>query len=382
LREADQSGAPSRKVTMTTALKLDLEAALQALKEHGEDNDHADYGDWEGRFHEEFAKLVDIDGRLIEKNLQQFRGRCIYVSDQPNLMVRRYGSDHAIWRLFIHLLYLVQGGRRTGVKETFVTFRVLENKGYLNLLAKYPNSDVGKPFNIRYRGYRFTNRYLRHIYILGMFNEHVAPILSAEPIVLDIGCSYGLFSSLVKKEHPGSRHVLVDLPGQLLLAHYYLGTLFPDARIAGFKDVCGVEKVDRSFIEKYDFVLLPTTMYGKLTRGAVDLVANFVSFAEMPREWVTRYFDSAPVRSAAVLFTINRYDSYPTYTNSITVLDYPFSRYETIYMRTCPILRVRFEGRAFFGTRKIRYPSELFQFVGRLRDLREGVHSDRLPSAD
>lgn len=353
---------------MHAELKSRMEESLQALKEHDRRTEHADYGDWEERFHKEFARLVDEHGRLIVKNLQQFRGQSIYVADQPSLKFRNYHSDHPMWRIFIKLLYMISGGRKAGIKETFVTFRVLQDKSYLNLLAKYPNLDVGKPFNIRYGGYQFTNRYLRHIYILGMFNEHVAPILPTEPTVLDIGCSYGLFSSFVKRENPGSRHVLVDMPGQLLLAHYFLRTLFPDAKIADFKDVCTVEKVDREFIEKYDFVLLPTTMYDKLTGGSIDLVANFVSFAEMSPEWFAKYFNSAPVTSAPFLYTINRYDSHPTYHNKITVLDYPFDRYETIYMRTCPILRWYFIGYAFFWCRKVRYPSDFFQFLGRQRD--------------
>ena len=348
---------------MYADLRPRLEKSLRALEGY-EGEGRIDYGDW-NKFQTEFIDVLDKHGRLIDKNLQSFRGLSIGVWDEPRIPIRHYHIDHPLWRIFLLLVYTVWGSKRGTIREAFEHFRVLEDNGYLNLLAKYPSPDVGKPFNIRYRGYRFTNRYLRQIYLLGMFNEHVAPLLSAGPTILDIGCSYGLFSSLVKQEKPDSRHVLVDTPVPLLLAHYYLKTLFPDARIADFKDVAAVEKVDRKFIENYDFVLLPASMYEKLTSGAIDLVTNFVSFAEMSREWFTKYFDSAPVRSAPFLFTVNRYDSHPTYSNKITVLDYPFDRYETIYMRTCPILLWRFEGYSFFLCRKVRLPSELFQFVGR-----------------
>jgi putative sugar O-methyltransferase len=349
---------------MYAALKARLEESIQVMKENDLKTKQSDVGDWEG-FQKEFIAVVDKAGRLIDKNLQSFRGLSIGVWDEPRVTIRNFHFDSSLWRMFLRILYVLRGRKRGAVKEAHITFRVLEEKGYLHLLEKYPNPSVGKPFNINYRGYRFTNRYLRQIYLVGMFNEHVAPLLPEDPIIMDIGASYGLFSSLVKQEHPKSRHVLVDMPIPLLIAHYYLQTLFPSAKIAGFKEVANIEKIDRKFIESYDFVLLPISMYEKLEGESVDLVTNFVSFAEMSPEWFWRYFDSAPVLTAPLLFTVNRYDSHPTYSNNFTVLDYPLDRYEAIYMRKFPILLWCFKSYAFFGCRKARYPSEFFQFVGR-----------------
>ena len=360
------------KVNMYADLKMRLEESIKELRENGLKTESLSIGDWEG-LHKEFIEVVDKYGRLIDKNLQSFRGICIGVWDEPRVTIRNYYLDHPLWRILVRILYVVKGRKRGAVKEALINFRVIEEKGYLNLLGKYPNPSIGKPFNIDYRGYHFTNRYLRHIYFLGMFNERVAPHLPEKPIILDIGSSYGLFSSLVKQESPKSRHVLVDMPISLLLAHYYLQTLFPNARVAGFDDVANVEKINRKFIENYDFVLLPISMYEKLESDSIDLVTNFVSFAEMSSEWFRKYFNSAPVLSAPLLFTVNRYDSHPTYSNNITILDYPFGRYETIYMRTWPLQLWYFKESAFFLCRKVRYPSEFFQFVGRQRDLMKPI---------
>jgi putative sugar O-methyltransferase len=351
---------------MYADLKLRLEESIQAMREDGLKTKHLSVGDWEG-FQKEFIAVVDKAGQLIDRNLQSFRGLSIGVWDEPRLTIRNFHIDNPLWRIFLRILYVIRGRKRGTIKEAHLNFRVLEEKGYLHLLEKYPNPSVGKPFNIHYRGYRFTNRYLRHIYLVGLFNERVAPLLQENPIILDIGSSYGLFSSLVKQERLESRHVLVDMPIPLLLAHYYLQTLFPNAKIAGFKEAANAEKIDRKFIESYDFVLLPISMYEKLAGGSVDLVTNFISFAEMSPEWFWNYFNSDPVLTAPLLYTVNRYDSQPTYSNNFTVLDYPFDRYETIYMRTYPILRWYFKSYAFFGCEKVRYPSEFFQFVGRLR---------------
>ena len=350
---------------MQGKLKLQIEESFKMLKAYESSLEHIDFGDWEKRLHGEMDKLIDKDSHLVEDNFERFRGLQIYVSDQPVATVSGHQSDHWLWRKLLLVLQKVVGSRRAGVRETMITFKTLEDEGALELLAKYPNPEIGKPCNIEHRGYQFTNRHLRHIYILSLFNKKVAPILPTAPSILDIGCSYGFFSSLIKKELTDSKHVLVDMPGQLLLAHYFLRENLPDAKIADFKDLANVATIDRAFIDSYDFVLLPTSMYGKLLGGTIDLVTNFVSFAEMTQEWFWTYFNSAPVTSAPYLYTINRYDGYPTYTNGITFLDYPLARYETVFMRTCPLFRYFFERVAFFGTRKKRYPSEFFQFVGR-----------------
>jgi len=346
-------------------LKMKIEESFKILKAYEVKIKHVDFGDWEQRLHDELDKLIYKNGLLIEENFEKFRGLQIYVADQPVATIRGYYSDHWIWHKLLLVLQKIVGSRRGAIQETMITFKSLEDEGNLDLLAKYPNPDIGKPCSIHHRGYKFTNRHLRHIYILSLFNKKVVPILPDAPSILDIGCSYGFFSSLVKKELPESKHVLVDMPGQLLLAHYFLLENFPNAKIADFKDVANVSTIDRDFIDNYDFILLPTSMYDKLLGGTIDLVTNFVSFAEMSQEWFWKYFNSAPITSAPYLYTINRYDGHPTYTNDITILDYPFMRYETVYMRTCPIFHYYFESIAFFGTRKKRYPSEFFQFIGR-----------------
>ena len=240
---------------------------------------------------------------------------------------------------------------------------------FLHYLKKYPTPDIGRPLKISHKGHFFTNRYIRHIYLLGMFKRHLSDKFSASSILMDIGSSYGIFSSVIKQEYRQTRHILVDLSGQLILAHYYLMKLFPQAKIAGFKEVVEAKRIDKEWIQQYDFVLVPTSLYSKLCSGSVDLVTNFISLSEMSRHWFFTYVNSDVVSSAPYLFTVNRYDAYPTYANDITVLDYPLKAYEKIYMRTCPFLRHYYVQKFYVGYCQVNYPSEFFQFIGkRLRN--------------
>ncbi len=336
----------------------------------GANSSMPDYGDWHDRFLKETDKLLDKNLKIKGNNLRNFRGMQIFVADRPNARLKHiYHSSKAYYMLKRFLNFFI-GSARGGIYEAMDTFRHVKVFDFLGLLQKYPNPDIGNPLQIRYKGYRFTNRYIRHIYLLGMFKRYLAPRVGERPVVLDIGSSYGIFSSLIKQELPESSHILVDMPGQLMLAHYYLATLLPEAKIAGFKEVTAAADIDRNFTRKYDFVLVPTDMYLKIKADSVDVITNFSSFSEMKREWFDIYMASPAFKSAVYLFTINRYDAYPTYSNDITVLDYPFNDYDKILMRTCPFLKNCYHGRFLFLCVKKRYPSELFQFIGKRKEVK------------
>ncbi len=129
-----------------------------------------------------------------------------------------------------------------------------------------------------------------------------------------------------------------------------------------------LEKIDKNFIEQFDFVLVPTSMYGKLTEFSVDVVSNFASFSEMSRAWFDLYMQSRVFKTAPFVYLVNRYDAYPTYDNKVTVLDYPLKEYEAIHMRNCPLFKNHYRGVGFFWYEAVRYPSEFFEFIGKRLD--------------
>ncbi len=259
----------------------------------------------------------------------------------------------------------ISGNGRGGLRYVKDYFQVVEEMGYLDLLKKYPNPDVGNPLSVVRDGMRFTVRYLRHIYFLGTFKKYLQDKVSDEFTLLDLGCSYSIFSSLIKQEFSKSRHILVDLPGQLVLAHYYLGKVFPNARIAGFKEVSRAKVIDAEFIKKYDFILVPPSMYQKIAGRTVDVYCNFLSLTEMPRHWFDYYLQSDLFKTAKFFYSVNRYDGHPTYQDGLTVLDYPLDDFEKIFMRTWPLNKCFYKPFMIFGYKPVNFPSQLFQFIGK-----------------
>jgi hypothetical protein len=163
---------------------------------------------------------------------------------------------------------------------------------------------------------------------------------------------------------PLSHHVLVDGYGQLILAHYFLAKTFPEARIAGFKDVIAAGEIDRTFINKYDFILCPTELYDLISPNSIDLITNFISFAEMTKQWFDKYMTSSPFKTAKYLFTVNRYDSFPTYNNNLTILDYSLHSYTKLHMRNCIFFNFNVCPVYLFFYKKKLYSSGTFEYIG------------------
>jgi len=342
-----------------------IENSVYYLANYEKSQNRQDFGDWEERFQRETDKLLDVQFKVRKDTLKNFRGKQLFVIDHPHAAIKNFYSPHPLWYQSKRMLNKVLGNQRGGIREAMDTFDIIRNCGYLDLLKKYPNPDIGNPLSIHHKGYVFTYRYLRHIYFLGLFNEHLREHIADDSVVLDLGCSYGIFSSLLKQEMSSTRHILVDLPGQLILAHYYLQTLFPKANIAGFKEVGEAGKIDKSFIEQYDFILVPPSMYDTLSQSGVDLFTNFISLTEMSSFWFKKYIESEVFKTTPFIYMINRYDAHPTYQSETTILNYPLHEFETIYMRTCPLIQYFYLGfLIFFYKRKI-YPSQFFQFMGR-----------------
>jgi len=331
------------------------------------DRDAADnkYGDWDVRSYTEIKKILDVENKIDPNKIDRFIRDGVYVPDSPSATIKGYAGRTFVFDLFIRLLMIITGYKRNGVNEAKLTFSILEESNMLNNLDSYPLPKTGKPFYIKYKGYKFTNRYLRHIYFLSIFKKELLNDLSDAPIIMDIGSSYGTFSCLIKKLIPNSHHILVELPGQLIIAHYYLQSEFPDARIADITTVDQLKELTTEIIKQYDFILLSTTMYDKLITSDIDVVTNFVSLAEMSKEWFDLYTNSKPFKTAKFLYTANRYDSSPTFSNGITILDYPLYKYKRVLFKTLPILKTYFVSRLLFFTKKKRYSSELFLFIGR-----------------
>ena len=312
---------------------------------------------WSALVSAEPKRFIDNNSSVDPASLQNFRKLQVFISDTPAWRVSKFSLKNK-----------VSGGRRGGEKMLRECLTVLKDNGYDHLLLKYPCHPAGNPHVYRFQGFQYTFRWFKHIYFLGLLKQQLGSILENNFVGLDIGSSYGIFSSLVKQEYPESHHVLVDFPEQLILAYYFLKTCLPQARIAGIQEVSEMETITREFIEQYDFVLVPCPLYQRLSPGSVDLVTNFASLGEMTRKWFDDYLQSPPFLGAQYFFTANRVQSYPTYDTDLTILDYPiWEPSKRIRFGICPAFCGYYEyvKRHLVLYDKQAYPA-YFEYVGKI----------------
>ncbi|MBW8638290.1 putative sugar O-methyltransferase [Hoeflea sp. WL0058] len=200
----------------------------------------------------------------------------------------------------------------------------LVETGDIELLKKHPCHPAGNPRTFDWNGIPVTHRWIKHIHHLGMFNRTLSASLKEGFSVLDIGSSYGVFSYMMFREYPGSHHVLVDLPNQLLFAHYFLRNCFPDARIAGARTIEELGAITRETVDAYDFILLPADRFEQLAGGSIDLVTSFSCLGELKRTLFDRYIRSDAFLSARYFYTSNPVDKHMAMQDAeVCVLDYP-----------------------------------------------------------
>jgi putative sugar O-methyltransferase len=343
-----------------------INSAIEALGDFKKNLTGKDeVGDWSSRDERNIELLRDGSNALNSENLENFRGKQIYVSDYPSVTFKNIYFKNKLFYKIMSFINVFIGSRRGEIKIIQNQIDFIKKNGVYDVLMQNSDTCIGNPMHYKYDSIKITGRYLRHVYFYNIFKNYIANDLQDNFVALDIGSSYGIFSALIKSNNPSTRHILVDLEGQMILAEYYLSRKFPSAKIANAKDIIENGVIDSNFINKYDFILVPVDLFDLLLDAEVDLVTNFLSLGEMSRYWFDKYINSKVFKSAKFLFTVNRYDSAPTYSNKLTVLDYPFQNYMTVRMKNCSFFKVYVEGVLFFFYRLKPHTSGVFEFIGR-----------------
>ena len=312
---------------------------------------------WQELVGSEPKRFINEDRTVNVPALKNFRRDQIFVPDWPEREMNRPN-----FRNFI-------GGQRRGHRRVLnEALEVLEENGCQDLLQKYPCHPAGNPYVYRRHGFSYTFRWSKHIYSLNLFNKIMAEKLGEGFLSLDIGSSYGIFPSLLKREHPTSHHILVDFPEQLILAYYFLGTCIPGATIAGVKEIMEQKTLDRDFFMQYDFCLLPYSLYQDIVPGTLDMVSNFASLGEMSRDWFNYYIKSPTFTTAKYFFTANRIQSYPGYDTDLKIVDYPvWDADKTFHFGISPVFSnvYMYQRKNLFFNERVGYPP-YFEYIGEI----------------
>ena len=136
------------------------------------------------------------------------------------------------------------------------------------------------------------------------------------PVVAEIGAGWGGFAYQFKTLFPRTAYVIIDFPELFLFSATYLGSLFPDARLA-FVTRPGSDPLhaatqaldttcEGGLTPRPDFVFVPNTLADSVSALPLDLMVNMVSFQEMTEAQVRGYADIAATAGCRTLYSFNR----------------------------------------------------------------------------
>jgi putative sugar O-methyltransferase len=305
---------------------------------------------WEQRLFKWISKLV-TSNKIDPDKISKFRATSALLSEVPR---NPYSNTVILKRIYKFL-------RFSGYKKTcFHNYEKLRDEPGL----MWDNfNDIGNPLYFESDGKKFNERFLRHLRTTNLVEKHID--LKKDAIIVDIGGGYGQFLTMLNSKNPFASKILVDFPEQLLIASYYIRKTYPDAKINMIKDCYEDNFCIKKMVTKNDFLLIPTDKVFLLNELKVDLVCNFSSLGEMSKENFLSYMTSPLIKNTKYFFTINRLDSFPTYSNNISILDYDLKRFKTIHHDTSPIWDYYFSSFSPFLIRKHAFKSRNFEFIGK-----------------
>jgi len=341
----------TREEEIVKAIEIDLRLQKDASRV-------ADPGEldakWSFLTSKEPKRFINDDLTVKLDVLRSFRRMLVFIPEEPSWDIRRFS-----------LRSLVGGGRRGTRRLLREFYTLVEEQGALDILERNPVGEVGRAYQFQYKGLRYTWRWIRHVLFVNLFRKYIAPEFDGHYTVADLGSSFGLFSHILKSEFPEGTHVLLDFPEQLVLAHYYLGMSFPDAKIAGYHELTGAgESITADFLKCYDFVLVPWFLFKNIEPGAIEVFTNFASLGEMKREWFDFYLKSEQFAKVKFFLTANRIQGWPTYDTDLCILDYPLEDFECVHFSLSPYFDHLYTRDKLFLSKLFPLPP-YFEFVGR-----------------
>jgi putative sugar O-methyltransferase len=250
-------------------------------------------------------------------------------------------------------------------KYCYTNFEKLLLKGYEKNLKNHHFSHVGNPHFYIKDGIKFNERWLRHVRSCELFKKYIEPEKLNKINVIDIGGGYSQFSCMLKNITPVHKIATVDYIEQLFFSFYFIKINYPSCRINTLQEVIDADIIDQNFIEKFDFLLIPIQCFAKIKNGLFNIVCNFSSLGEMPKDTFDSYINSDVIKKANFLFTINRLDSWPTYNNQITILDYKLQDYNIIHQSISPLWDSYYTSFTNFIIKKVNFESRNFEFIGK-----------------
>tara|TARA_B100000902_G_C27322131_1_gene925428 strand:+ start:1982 stop:3049 length:1068 start_codon:yes stop_codon:yes gene_type:complete len=182
----------------------------------------------------------------------------------------------------------------------------------------------------------FNLRWIRYLYFsTRILNEK---LLKPNNTWVDIGSYYGGLQSIIKKEIPNCKIILVDFDYQLCKSYLFLKEIFPKTNHI-LPDQLTKKKIND--IQKDSIIYLPVEKFNLINLNRVNLITNFFSFGEMTKKHFYDYYIKMQINRPNYVYMCNRFVSSPwfekTYDSNMNILNYLSNKFKIIYFDILPL---------------------------------------------
>ena len=205
------------------------------------------------------------------------------------------------------------------------TWYLLDAIYRMQLLTKiFPNLDLssldlgkgGNPYGINYNGV-FVRANADYQFYIARRLQDILNKQNKGHTILEIGGGFGGTASYIHSLGKLNKmYIDLDLPETLVLATYYLMSLFPDAKFNLYGE---------TFDPNADFTLYPAFMIENLPIKDIDLAFNTYSFGEMSSEAAQNYVDQIERVQIPKFFHINHTRNSKTSSDDLLFKEYKLS---------------------------------------------------------
>jgi putative sugar O-methyltransferase len=307
---------------------------------------------WEKRSREFLNHMMDdyynVDYHFF-KNFRSDKKR--FIAENPSTQLSNFFLRSIYSHQFTYINFIYKKLKRV-------------NKKIDHYLKLFKLDEVGNPGYCVINNFKLNERFLRHCHFFSIFDKFFDQ--KKISYVIDIGGGYGSFARLIHKKYKNIKLIIIDLPEQLIMAKYYLEKNFPNSKISNIRDIYKIKKINHFYLSKYNILLIPHKQYNKININLKkNLTINFNSFGEIDKYTFDKYMKSDLLKKSKYFFSVNRIDSFPTYNNNLSFLDYRFENYKKLYNNISPVWDYFFVKKFYLFKVKRVFTSRVLEFIGK-----------------
>lgn len=178
------------------------------------------------------------------------------------------------------------------------------------LMTRYASDDLhtrieepalGAPIVLRCQGRAISQDLAQSLLEYYRVKELVRQLdMPARPTYLELGAGYGRLAYVFLTAVP-CRYVIVDIPPAILVAKWYLSSIFPERRVFGFRAFQDFSEV-REEIEAADIVFLSPNQLALLPDRFFDVAMSVSSLHEMTLDQIGRYKALISAKTARAVY--------------------------------------------------------------------------------